>query len=219
MKMDIQMKTFAHNLLAILLFIPLILEMNCVPSGYQSPRVLRPGQASVGVGVALPLTNGDVSLCLRCGVIKNLDVGIKFGGYSEIAYGIFSDIKYCFAEQPLLIAADLGFIYYKETFMSETETRTHGLHPTVLLGSDRFYGGIGWNYSIQRETYVIWNPPKEWIKTTHSSGPRIMLGASWGKRWKFNPEIIFNFDPLARPDGIVIIGCGIHRIFGKPSRD
>jgi len=215
LKMDIQMKTLFANLL----FISLLVEMSCVPSGYQSPRVLRPGQMSVGAGLAMPVTNGDLSLCLRCGVIKNLDVGIKYGGYPEIAYGIFSDIKYCFVKQPLLIAADLGFIYHKDLFMSENEPQTHGLHPTVLLGNDRFYGGIGWNYSIHRETYYLWSPPKKEVTTTRSSGPRIMLGASWGKRWKFNPEIIFNFDPLSRPDGIVMIGCGIHRIFGKSIRD
>jgi hypothetical protein len=217
--MGIQMKILAHHLLAIPLFISLIVEMNCVPSSYQSPRVLRPGEKSVGAGIAMPLTEGDVSLILRCGVIKNLDVGIKFGGYPEIAYGTFSDIKYCFVEQPLLIAADLGFLYHKDLFMSENEPRTYGMHPTVLLGSDRIYGGIGWNYSIKRETYSSMFPPYvTWVTPSRSSGPRIMLGASWGKRWKISPEIIFNFDQLSQPD-VVMVGCGINRIFGKPTRD
>ncbi len=208
------MKILAHYLLAALLFLAFQIEMNCVPSSYQSPRVLRPGEASVGVGFP------DLSLCLRCGVIKKLDVGIKFGGCPHLAYGIFSDIKYCFVEQPLLIAADLGVIYYRDLFEPDHEPRTYGLHPTILLGSERFYGGIGWNYSIERETYYTMFPPyKTWIITTRSSGLMIMLGASWGKRWKFNPEIIFNANPLYQPHGIVMIGCGIHRIFGKPIRD
>ncbi len=213
------MKILAHYPLTVLLFILILLGMKCVPSSYQSPRVLRPGETSVGAGVALPLTNGDLTLCLRCGVIKNLDVGIKLGGYPEIGYGVFGDIKYCFVRQPLLIAADLGVIYHKDLFMAENEPRTHGLHPTVLLGSDRIYGGIGWNYSIHRETYYAWDPPyRTWDTTTRSSGPRIMLGASWGKRWKFNPEIIFNFDQRSHSDALMI-GCGIHRIFGKPTKD
>jgi hypothetical protein len=218
--MGIQMKILVHYLLAILLFISLIVGMNCVPSSYQSPRVLSPEEKSIGAGLSLPVDEGDVSLCLRSGVLKNIDVGIKFGGYPNFAYGIFSDIKYCFVELPLLISADMGFLYHKDLFMSENEPRTYGMYPTVLLGSDRIYGGVGWNYRIKRETYYSMFPPYEtWITTSRSSGPRIMLGASWGKRWKFNPEIIFNFDPLSRPDGIVMVGFGIHRIFGKPTRD
>ncbi|MDZ7332720.1 MAG: hypothetical protein ONB13_04460 [candidate division KSB1 bacterium] len=209
------MKTFVPYIIANLVFIAFAIWVGCVPSGYQSPRVLRPGQASVGAGVAVPITYGDFSLCLRCGVIKNLDVGIKYGG-SKDGYGVFSDIKYCFLKQPLLVAADVGFIYYKGEFMNEYEPRTQGVHPTILLGSDRFYGGIGWNYLIKRETHDSMSPPYTWDITTRSSGPRIMLGSSWGQRWKFNPEIIFNFDPLLRQHAAgVMIGCGIYRIFGK----
>lgn len=210
------MKTLANNSAVILLFISLVIGMNCVPSSYQSPRALRPGQFSVGAGVAVPY---DLSLCLRYGVVKNLDIGIKYGGYSENEYGLFSDIKYCFISKPLLIAVDVGFICYRFDFFSENEPRTQGLHPTLLLGNDRFYGGIGWNYSVHRETYVNWDPPKQWVETTRSSGPRIMFGSSLGKRWKFNPEIIFNFDPLLRHDAVVMVGCGIHRVFGKQTKD
>ncbi|RPH89264.1 MAG: hypothetical protein EHM72_20615 [Calditrichaeota bacterium] len=217
--MNIQTKILAHHLLTILQFIPLLVAMNCVPSSYHSPRVLRPGEMSVGAGLSLPVTQGDVSLCLRSGIIKNLDLGIKLGGWGD-CYGLFSDIKYCIVKQPLLISANMGFLYHQDTFMTETEPRTQGIHPTILLGSDRIYGGIGWNYSIERETYSSMLPPyKTWIITTRSSGPRIMLGASWGNRWKFNPEIIFNFDPLGRSNGTVMVGCGIHRVFGKAIRD
>lgn len=213
------MKTFVPYIIANLALATSAIWVGCVPSGYQSPRTLRPGQASVGAGVALPFTYGDLSLCLRCGVIKNLDVGIKMGGSND-GYGVFSDIKYCFLKHPLLVAADLGFIYHEGEFMNEYEPRTQGVHPTILLGSDRFYGGIGWNYSVKRETHYSMGPSYSvWDIVTRSSGPRIMLGTSWGRRWKFNPEIIFNFDPLLRHDAGVMIGCGIHRFFGKQAKD
>lgn len=192
----------------------LLVEFNCVPSSYQSPRPLRQGEMAVGGGFSLPITKGDLSLCFRYGVFKHADFGFKLGGYPDISYGYFLDARYGLLEHPLLLSGGLGFLTYFDLYAPDYELRVHGFHPTIFLGTDRIYGGIGWNYMIVRETrYPMDKGP--YISTSRSSGPRIILGASWGKRWKFNPEINVNFQRDDRSLAPIIVGFGIHRVFFK----
>jgi hypothetical protein len=209
------MQKVINNLFGTLpIFISVI--VSCVPSSYHSPRVLKPGERTMGIGYALSKEDaGDFSLCFRYGVFNRADCGLKVSGLPGGSYGVFFDTKYGFLEHPFLLSGDLGFMTFADLFAPDYEFRAYGFHPTLFFGSDRLYGGIGWNYMLFRKVQWPMAPEGPFISTSRVSSLRIVIGTSWGKRWKFNPEIILNFPSENRYIPPVIGGFGFHRIFIK----
>lgn len=212
------MRKSVSNILVIILIILILVIVNCVPSSYQSPRVLKPREKALGVGFSFgkydDITPADLSPYFRYGVFNKVDLGLKICGFPEFGYSLFFDTKYCFLEQPFLITGDLGFMTYADYFAPDCDLKAYGFHPTVLFGNDQIYGGVGWNYFLLREK----NEPmfeEPYISISRESGPRIMIGTSLGRRWKFYSEIIFNFHTGDRSPAPVIVGFGIHRVFIK----
>jgi len=207
------MKRFLFFILLILILV----IVNCVPSSYQSPKVLRPGEKALGAGVffgkyesVIPV---DLSLYFRHGVFEKADLGLKVSGFPDLGHNVFFDAKYNFLEQPLLISGDFGFMTFAEYFTPDDELKALGFHPTVLFGSNRIYGGIGWNYFILREKKSpMFKEP--YVSISRESGPRLLIGTSLGRKWKFNSELIFSSYSKDRfPGSVVVVGFGIHRVF------
>jgi hypothetical protein len=212
------MRKCANNIFLSILLILIFIIANCVPSSYQSPRVLRPGEKAVGAGFALVkaeyVTPIDPFLCFRYGVFKKADLGLKFSGYPDLGYGIFFDTKYSFLEQPLLISGDLGFMVIADYWTPDNEAKIFGFHPTIFFGNEKIYGGIGWNYFIVREK----KPPMfggPYISVSRESFPRIMIGTSLGRRLKFNTEVIFSSYLVEGSSGSIVVGFGIRYVFFK----
>ena len=171
----------------------------------------------MGTGFALAKAESvipiDPFLCLRYGVFKKTDLGLKFSGFPSVGYSIFFDTKYNFLEQPLLISGVLGFMTIAD-YYSENKTKVFGFHPTFLFGSEKIYGGIGWNYFIVREKHSpMFGEP--YISTCRESSPRILIGTSLGRRWKFNTEVIFSSYLGEESSGAIVVGLGIRYVFLK----
>lgn len=210
-----KMKKMTNYLLGTLtIFISIIIS--CVPSSYHSPKVLKPGEKTLGIGYAFSKKDvGDFSTCFRYGVFHRMDCGLKMIGHPAIGYGVFFDTKYGFMEHPFLLSGDLGFMTFADLYAPDYEFRAYGFHPTLFFGRDRLYGGIGWNYMLLREVQWPMSPEGPFISTSRVSSLRVLIGASWGKRWKFNPEIILTFPSRDRYTAPVIAGFGFHRGFIK----
>lgn len=199
-----------------ILLISISAIVSCVPSSYQSPKVLRPGEKALGAGLAFAkyenVTAMDPFLCFRYGVFDKVDLGLKVFGFPDLGYSVFFDAKYSLLERPLLISGDLGFIAGADYFAPENETKVFGLHPTIFLGSAKIYGGIGWDYLIIRETKSpMFKAP--YVSISRESFPRIMIGTSLGGKWKLNSELIFRSYSKDRFSAPVVVGFGIHRVF------
>jgi hypothetical protein len=200
-----------------ILLISISAIVSCVPSSYQSPKVLRPGEKALGAGLAFAkyenVTPMDPFLCFRYGVFDKVDLGLKAFGFPDLGYSVFFDAKYSLLEQPILISGNLGFMAIAEHFPDDDEAKVFGLHPTILLGSEKIYGGIGWDYLIIRETKSpMFEAP--YVSIRRESSPRLMIGTSLGGKWKFNSELMFWSDSKERLSGPVV-GFGIHRVFIK----
>lgn len=204
------------NIFVIVLLLLISLTVSCVPSSYQSPKVLKPGEKALGAGVSFGkyenVTPVDFSLCFRYGVFDKVDLGLKAFGFPNLGHNVFFDAKYSLLEQPLLISGDLGFMAIAE-YIPDDEAKVFGLHPTIFLGSEKIYGGIGWDYLTIRETKSpMFKAP--YVSISRESSPRLMIGTSLGRKWKFNSELIFWFYSKDRLSGPVV-GFGIQRVFIK----
>lgn len=126
-------------------------------------------------------------------------------------YGFFLDGKRLLIERPFLASADLGYMIFADFFAPDYEKRVYGIHPTLLFGSDRLYGGIGWNDMRTMETnYPMGGKP--YTVRSRESGLRLLIGASWGKRWQFNPELILNFHRHYYSSAPIMAGCGFRGV-------
>ena len=171
----------------------------------------------MGAGIAFTTYDqvipADFSPCFRYGIINKVDVGFKLAGMPGLAYSFFADMKCNFLEHPLLLSGDFGFMTFGEE-APDWELKAFGVSPTILFGNDRIYGGIGWNYFILRETQ--WPMFKEpYTSISRESCPRIIIGTSFGRRWKVNSEVIFSYYSSDEFPGPVVVGFGIHSVFIK----
>ncbi|MCH8011213.1 MAG: hypothetical protein IIA61_04575 [Candidatus Marinimicrobia bacterium] len=223
--------------------IGLLIFMGCAPpSTYQSPRVLEPREKVLGVGFSLLRFNeedgeevaivpSDLSVYARFGVYNKMDIGFKIFGFPNpdyfdlasptwedalLGYSLFFDIKYNFMKRPLLVSGNVGF-FRAGAWPFESKLDIRGIHPTLLFGSERVYGGIGWNYLIFREEHGIIR------QSSKEPSIRVLVGTSLTK-WKFqiNPELNFYFRlPAHNSETILysypffVAGFGLQYLFGS----
>lgn len=161
---------------------------------FQSPRVLDPGQANVGLGGAGWVQRHDTHrhhgflegvLYGRVGVTRNLDVGIKlFGPFG----GIFGDVKYQLWQRPPFVSADLGFSYGRFGDMPDSgdDFDYLGFYPMVLFGYEDLYGGVKLIY-VEEVRHRKYGPGG--TETERYSRPGIVVGTSVGSKVRMRPEM------------------------------
>ncbi len=173
-----------YSILLVLFAVRLL--TGCSPlTTFQSPVVVENrtafgiGTASVIVdknkGVSAPV---DVNIWCRVPIFPHSDFGMRIAPFE----GTTIDLKYNFLRSPILVSGDIAVSY------SIDELPLY--YPMLLFGTEHFYGGIKYAqfpFGYQRR----------------STG--FMLGASFGNRTKFMPEIDY-WDNL---DGGFAIGIGI----------
>ena len=199
--------------------------VSCAPATYNSPMVLEEGTSSIGMAVGIPLTANDtvtavvpadLAVLLRRGLTPRMDVGAKgflfgfsgFGGASLLV-----DTKYAIDQNgPTLISVDLGgmiALIYNEG--GPVETRILSLHPLILAGSERYYVGLGLDYTSSTTIHGHIDGP-EWVSRDKELHPRLVLGVSRGHKWRITGEVnLLAFD-AGPSDSAIMIGLSIQRI-------
>ena len=200
-------------------------------STYQSPKILNPGEKLWGTGISLnnnkELKNSfpiallsDLSIYTRYGLSDRAENGFKLSFSLPFLLTSYH-YKYLLLQtapvkpmkKPLLVTGDLGL----SLGVAGSGNTAIGFHPTLLFGREDIYGGVSTNiiYPLSRGP----NPSSHSLNILSS---RIMAGAAIGHKWKFNPEISYDFFPYSGettlPNGMIVVGFSIQRIFGEKDR-
>lgn len=141
---------------------------SCYPFGsFVGPNVLPKGTETVGGGVVAMTnafspeeadTSGEKSIIrgsaimFRRGLGHRAEVGIRIDRLPWSAISVSGDVKWRFLEGPIPMAVDLGISYWEHLIDDEY----FGLHPALILGSEKLYANIRLNhYSSRYNTYQI----------------------------------------------------------------
>ena len=221
----------------ILLIYSILLFAGCGHvSTYQSPKILNQGERLWGTGISInnnkELKNSfpiallsDLSIYTRYGLSDRAENGFKLSFSLPFLLTSYH-YKYLLLQtapvkpmkKPLLVTGDLGL----SLGVAGSGNTAIGFHPTLLFGREDIYGGVSTNiiYPLSRGP----NPSSHSLNILSS---RIMAGAAIGHKWKFNPEISYDFFPYSGetvtifhgqttfPKGMIVVGFSIQRIFGK----
>ena len=163
----------------------------------------------------------DSSPHFRYGLGHRTDLGIKLFGLRQsgswTGYNLMVDVKYAIRQNsPLLISGDLGVAVTYLNFIPDNEYKIWSIHPLVLFGRERVYGGIGIDYwqehrlQIRNMGFEPFVPDK--IYNTRIISPRLMLGVSIGRKWRLIPEIHIQLFALEGRTHF-IMAIGIQRQF------
>ena len=208
-------------------------------STYQSPKILNKGEKLWGTGISInnnkELKNSfpiallsDLSIYTRYGLSDRAENGFKLSFSLPFLLTSYH-YKYLLLQtapvkpmkKPLLVTGDLGLALG----VASSGNTAIGFHPTLLFGREDIYGGVNTNiiYPLSRGP----NPSSHSLNILSS---RIMAGAAIGHKWKFNPEISYDFFPYSGetvqifhgettlPNGMIVVGFSIQRIFGEKER-
>ena len=208
-------------------------------STYQSPKILNKGEKLWGTGISInnnmELKNSfpiallsDLSIYTRYGLSDRAENGFKLSFSLPFLLTSYH-YKYLLLQtapvkpmkKPLLVTGDLGL----SLGVAGSGNTAIGFHPTLLFGREDIYGGVSTNiiYPLSRGP----NPSSHSLNILSS---RIMAGAAIGHKWKFNPEISYDFFPYSGetvqifhgettlPNGMIVVGFSIQRIFGEKDR-
>ena len=113
---------------------------------------------------------------------SNMEGGIRVAGVPYLGTMV-GDLKYLVMDEPLLVSADLNLGFY--------QMRTMGLHPAIIVGTERFYTGIQQNTIIPLSGHA-----KDDVERGVIDPPEFetFVGAIIGDKVKFMPELRFFTD-------------------------
>ena len=217
----------------LLLTYPILVFTGCGHiSTYQSPKILNQGEKLWGTGISINTNKefpigllSDLSIYTRYGLSDRAERGFKISfslpflltSY-HYKYLLLQTAPVKSMKKPLLVSGDLGLSIGNST----GGTPAVGLHPTLLFGREDFFGGVSTNI-----IYPFSRGPRGRNSLIILSS-RIFSGASMGNdKWKFNPEISYDFFPYSGetvtifhgqttlPKGMIVVGFSIQRIFGE----
>ena len=219
----------------LLLTYPMLVFTGCGHiSTYQSPKILNQGEKLWGTGISIN-TNKELKNSLPIGFLSDYSIYTRYGLSDRAESGLklsFSlpllltsyHYKYLLLQtapvksmkKPLLVSGDLGL----SIGISTGGTPAVGFHPTLLFGREDFYGGVSTNI-----IYPFSGEPNPSSNSLYILSSRIFTGASIGYKWKFNPEISYDFFPYSGetveifygettfPNEMIVLGFSIQRIF------
>ena len=203
-------------------------------STYQSPKILNKGEKLWGTGISIN-NNKELKYLFPIALLSDLSIYTRYGLSDRAENGFklsFSlpflltsyHYKYLLLQtapvkpmkKSLLVTGDLGL----GLGVASSGNLAIGFHPTLLFGREDIYGGVSTNiiYPLSRGP----NPSSHSLNILSS---RIMAGAAIGHKWKFNPEISYDFFPYSGetveifhgettlPNGMIVVGFSIQRIF------
>ena len=211
----------------LLLTYPILVFTGCGHiSTYQSPKILNQGEKLWCTGISInnnkELKKGlpiaflsDYSIYARYGLSDRAESGLKLSFSLPLLltsyhykYLLLQTAPVKSMKKPLLVSGDLGL----SIGLVSSGSPAVGFHPTLLFGREDFYGGVSTNLIF----------PLPYLSS------RIFAGASMGNdKWKFNPEISYDFFPYSGetvtifhgqttlPKGMIVVGFSIQRIFGE----
>ena len=220
-----------------LLTYPILVFTGCGHiSTYQSPKILNQGEKLWGTGISIS-NNKELKNALPIGFLSDYSIYARYGLSDRAESGLklsFSlpllltsyHYKYLLLQtapvksmkKPLLVSGDLGL----SIGLAGSGSPAVGFHPTLLFGREDFYGGVSTNI-----IYPFSRGPRGRNSLIILSS-RIFAGTSMGEnKWKFNPEISYDFFPYSGetvtifhgqttlPKGMIVVGFSIQRIFGE----
>ena len=203
-------------------------------STYQSPKILNKGEKLWGTGISInnnkELKNSfpigflsDYSIYTRYGLSDRAESGLKLSFSLPLLltsyhykYLLLQTAPVKSMKKPLLVSGDLGL----SIGLVSSGSPAVGFHPTLLFGREDFYGGVSTNI-----IYPLSRGPNPSSNSLYILSSRIFTGASIGHKWKFNPEISYDFFPYSGetveifhgettlPNGMIVVGFSIQRIF------
>jgi hypothetical protein len=137
----------------------------------QTAETLDPGRVEVGAG-ALVMSDGALpELGGRIGVIKNMDVGIKYSA----PYLLVIDGKYQFIDAGIDGSVDFGWSNF-----NENGVRTNGYYPMIIFGQKHWYGGVKLNYLTSKGNVSLLGDEKYTFSKTAYYATNIIAGAMIG---------------------------------------
>ena len=203
-------------------------------STYQSPKILNKGEKLWGTGISLN-SNKELIYSVPFALLSDISIYTRYGLSDRAEYGFelsFSlpflltsyHYKYLLLQtapvkpmkKPLLVTEDLGL----SLGVAVSGNTAICFHPTLLFGREDIYGGISTNI-----IYPFSGEPNPSSNSLNILSSRIFTGASIGHKWKFNPEISYDFFPYSGetveifhgettlPNGMIVVGFSIQRIF------
>ena len=203
-------------------------------STYQSPKILNKGEKLWGTGISInnnkELKNlfpiallSDLSIYTRYGLSDRAENGFKLSFSLPFLLTSYH-YKYLLLQtapvkpmkKPLLVTEDLGL----SLGVAVSGNTAICFHPTLLFGREDIYGGVSTNI-----IYPLSRGPNPSSNSLNILSSRIFTGASIGHKWKFNPEISYDFFPYSGetveifhgettlPNGMIVVGFSIQRIF------
>ena len=219
-----------------LLTYPILVFTGCGHiSTYQSPKILNQGEKLWGTGISINTNKefinefpiallSDLSIYTRYGLSDRAESGLKLSfslpfllASYHYKYLLLQTVPVKSMKKPLMVSGDLGLsiglLEGSDFFV---------FHPTLLFGREDFYGGVSTNiiYPFSREL--------RGRNSLNIFSSRIFLGTSVAEnKWKFNPEISYDFFPYSGvtetifhgqtiiPKGMIVVGFSIQRIFGE----
>jgi len=141
-----------------------LMLVSCYPFAlYQSAAVLGPGDSQTGVGVGI-ISNAmdpnideedrrdsfvsDFSVYFRAGIAPRTEMGVKFVGLPWRRGIILADAKYELIRKPLPLSLGLAISYWANSYQSLSYV---GFHPAVVMGGDRLFSVLQYNYIAHPE--------------------------------------------------------------------
>ena len=117
-----------------------LLLVGCTPIvTFQTPEVLMPNRAAIGMGAVSLWEEGEqfnyipTSGWIRFGLSKGNEFGIRAG----LTEGLSVDFKHSFLEEPFLVSGDIGL-----AFVGFDNENALIFIPQLLVGFPHLYGGL-----------------------------------------------------------------------------
>ena len=180
-------------------------------STFQGPEVLDKGEQVVQLGMSGlgSLGNGGgvsvpvfPELTYRKGLGGYVDMGARLG-----IGMVGADVKYQFLHGPLMAAAGVGGSVFGSLSGSD-ESAVLGVYPAFFVGGRRFYAG--YRYIWLTGTADVWGSD-----ATFSGGvSSVLLGATFGERWQFIPEVSVFLPTNGEGETFFSYGIGIRYRWG-----
>lgn len=200
-----------------LVLIAILLLVGCYSySNLHSPKVLEHNEFGIsldftGLTVLSGSTYVDTDLsylstdiALRYGFGKNIDATFKV----LIPTGVYGEIKWQMLKEPILISPQFGISYsfWQELLTGPCDiSHKFGIYPTLLLGTEHFYGGLRLIY--KRMKYYNYDLDSFYMFTAYTPG--ILVGASIGKKVRIVPEVGFYWEKFGTMPDTIGVGKGI----------
>jgi len=181
--------------------------VGCFHAAFQHPAVLEPGRLGGGIGVLYVPGREDGFLQLdlmgRYGIRPNLDAGLRWSipSFTLDHSSVMLDGKYRLVRDPA-VAASAGVSYSRATGFRGKVEHVLALHPTLIAGSERVFGGI---------RLPVWWTPSQRVEFTNQA---LFVAGSFGNRLRLQPELELVRDSESGGFGRLRPGLGFNAQFG-----